>query len=331
MNFGAFVEGPLTWAVFIIFCSGILFRLSIFIFSIFKSRKNRPFEQKYTVKTLARFIFPLHKIFIKKPVYTVLRYVFHICMIIVPVGLAGHIILVESSSLGLSWISLPDEWADFMTIMFIILCFIFLARRIVIPEIRKKSSTFDYIFIMISVLPFLSGYFLAHGTLDSIPFFYDNMLIIHILSAQIMILTTVFLFVRSRLDKKKCTGCASCELSCPTGTLEANDKGKKRVFTYSHYQCVACGSCIESCPENAAELRHEFSPVKLFQIISKSEIRAVDLRTCERCGAYYAPELQLEKVSETIKEDYINFCPNCKKTTHANAFRQVSQKIRKIV
>ena len=331
MTIESFVEGPLSWIVFSIFFLGILFRFLMFVFATFKSKKNKPANWKYTAATFGRFLLPLHKTFIKKPIYTTLRYIFHICMIIVPVGLAGHIILVESSSLGLSWVALPDTWADGLTITFIVLAVIFLIRRIVLPGIRKKSAPFDYIFIVVCLLPFLSGYFLSHGTLDSIPFFYNNMLTIHILSAEIMILMTVFLFLRSRLDKKKCTGCASCELNCPTGTLESVDKGKQRIFSYAHYQCISCGECIQTCPENAAELRHEVGPVRFFQILSKQEIQSVDLRTCERCGQFYAPEPQLEKMGKTVPHEYINFCPSCKKSNLASTFRQFSPKVKKIV
>lgn len=325
MDFETFIEGPLLWVVFSILIAGIISRFFFFLVSIFKSKKNEPgrFNWQFVLSSVGRFFFPLHKAIIKKPIYTILRYIFHICLILVPLGLDGHITLWEASSLELSWPALPDNLADGMTLVFIVLGLLFLVRRIILPEIRRKSSLIDYIFIIICLLPFLSGYFLAHGTLDSISFFADNMFSIHILSSCVMIITAVFLFLRSRLDIKKCTGCAACEMNCPTGTLDYIDKGRQRIFNYSHYQCISCGECINTCPEDAAELRHEIGLLKFFRVLKKQEIRAVELEACRQCGAFFAPEPQIESIAKTIEEDYLHFCPKCKKANYADTFRSM--------
>lgn len=324
MDFESFIEGPLLWIVFSILIIGILFRGSFFIFSIFKSHKYKHLSRTFIFAPLGRFFFPLHKAIIKKPIYTTLRYIFHICMVVVPVGLPAHIMLWESSSLELSWPALPDAAAEWMTVFVIVLAAGFLLRRIIFPGIRRQSSFFDYTFIFIILLPFLSGYFLAHGTLDSIPFFSDPMLTIHILSGCVMIITAVFLFLRSRLDIEKCTGCAACELDCPTGTLESIDKGIQRIFSYSHYLCISCGACINVCPEGAAQLRHEIGLLRFFQVLKKQAIRSVELKTCKKCGDLFAPVPQLDQAAKTITEDYIYFCPRCKKRNAADTFRQIS-------
>ena len=280
-----------------------------------------PWNWKNVLVSMAKLFLPLHQAFRKRPLYTLIRYIFHICMIVVPIGLYGHIVMVESSALQLSWPALPDGWADWMTIIFIVLALGFLVRRSVIADVRQKSSAFDYVFIVITVLPFISGYFLAHGTLDSIPFFMDNLLTIHILNALTMVFMAIFLFLRSRLDQKTCTGCTACELECPTGTLEAHDEGPQRIFSYSHYQCISCGACIHACPENAAELRHEIGLLKFFHVLLKQKIRSVDLKTCKRCGALFAPEPQWDKLAQDVTDDYLHFCPVCKKHNYANSLR----------
>lgn len=325
MDFATFIEGPLLWGVFSIFLAGIAARFVFFLISIFKSKKNTPgpVNWKFIFSALGKFLLPLHKAVARKPIYTILRYIFHIGLILVPIGYDGHITMLESSSLELSWPAIPDKLADWLTLIFIGLGVIFLVRRIVLPVIRRRSQAFDYVFIMICLLPFLTGYFLAHGTLDSISFFSDNLQSIHILSSCIMIVMAVFLFLRSRLDIKTCTGCAACENNCPTGTLEFIDKGIQRIFHYSHYRCVSCGQCINSCPENAAELRHEIGFLKFFQVLKKQEIQAVELKICPRCGARFAPIPQLEKIGATIAEPYLDFCPKCKKVNYADTFRQM--------
>jgi formate hydrogenlyase subunit 6/NADH:ubiquinone oxidoreductase subunit I len=91
------------------------------------------------------------------------------------------------------------------------------------------------------------------------------MFTIHILSGEAFMIVAVFLFCRTRLNIEKCITCGACDISCPTGTLEARDEGPVRVFTYSHYQCICCGACLNTCPEEAAELRHEISLARFFQ------------------------------------------------------------------
>ncbi|OGF58822.1 MAG: hypothetical protein A2Y62_10075 [Candidatus Fischerbacteria bacterium RBG_13_37_8] len=325
MDFESFLtESPLLLIVFSLFIIGILIRFIFFIFSIFKTEKFKSTGWIFIFNAMGRFLFPFHKTFIKKPIYAILRYIFHLCMIIVPAGLYGHIIWWNSSRFELSWPSIPDSLADWMTVLFIVLGIVFLLRRMIFTDIRRKSSLFDYLFIIICLLPFLSGYFLAQGTLDSISFFNKNMFAIHILTGCIMMLMVTVLFLRSRLDIKKCTGCAACELNCPTGTLESFDRRIHRHFIYAHYQCIACGSCIKACPENAAELRHELSFTLFFQILKKQEIRTVELKRCQKCNNVYVPEPQLDKIFKTISDDYIYLCPRCRKVNHANIFRKMS-------
>lgn len=330
MDFGSFVEGPLLWIVFLIFIIGILARLGFFFSEIIKNSKNKDFRWRYNLTTFGRFFLPFHMAVPKRAIFATLRYIFHVCMIVVPIWLSGHIVLWAESRFEWDWRSLPDAWADWMTLILLGLAIYFLLRRIVLKDTRLTSSASDYVLIVLTALPFMTGYFLTHGTMDSIDFLGDNMRIIHVLSGEAMILMAVFLFCRARLNVLKCTGCAACELSCPTGTLESNDEGKLRIFTYSHYQCICCGSCVKTCPEDAAELRHEISLRRFFQIVPKQEIRSVELKECEGCGAFFAPEPQLDKVGQTITADYIRFCPNCRKANLRDILYQLAPLPKKV-
>ena len=324
MDFDTFVEGPLLWIAFLILAIGVITRLSFFFFSIIRNSRNKDLRWRYNLTTFARFFFPFHKAVTGKPIYSTLRYIFHICLFVVPICLSGHISLWEESRFEWEWTPLPDEWADWMTLTLLALATFFLIRRIILKDNRINSSISDYLLIVLTALPYLTGYFLVHGTVDSVSFLGNNMWTIHILSGEAMIIMAAFLFCRTRLNSRKCTGCAACELSCPTGTLESNDKGNLRTFNYSHYQCICCGACVNTCPEQAAELRHEISAKRFIQVFSKQEIRSVELEVCERCGALFAPEPQMEKIGLTFAHDYIKFCPNCRKTNIGDLLHQLS-------
>jgi len=324
MDFSLFAEGPLLWIVFLLFLVGVSARLVFFGIKIFTSSKGEQARWAFAMPLFGRFLMPFHKAIAKKPLYTVIRYVFHLCLFIVPIWLAGHVSLWEESRFGWTWSSIPDKVADWMTLVVISLAAFFLARRFFWSEARAGSSWRDVVIILIAGLPFLTGWFLTHGTLDSVAFLGDNMRLIHVLSGEAMMLMAVFLFCRTKMNPVRCTGCASCELSCPTGTIESTDQGSWRIFNYSHYQCICCGACVNTCPENAAELRHEVSLRNFFRILPKQEIRSVNMKQCRTCGALFVPEPLFDKINKTFTDDYLQNCPNCRKTNVVDLYRRMS-------
>jgi ferredoxin len=323
MDIASIVEGPLLEVVFILFALGLLVRAILFLTSVFRSDKSRKMKWRHILPTILGSLLPLHRTFVKKPIYTTIRTLFHICLFVVPLFFYGHIVLWESSWLELSWTSIPDVLADWMSILFIGLSLFFLLRRILVSDLRKISGLADYLLLLIGATTFLSGYFLTHGTLDHIPFFLDHLQTLHIFIGEVMILMVIFLFLASYLDKKKCTGCAACESSCPTGTLEYRDQGNTRTFSHSHYLCISCGACIGVCPEDAARLKHNISLKRLFQLRYRLPIRTVELQACQSCGTLFAPEMQLDRIARLIRDDYVFQCSRCKMVNTADQYLQL--------
>jgi Pyruvate/2-oxoacid:ferredoxin oxidoreductase delta subunit len=312
MDFSSFVDGPLLWFVFLAFIIGLTTRLAFFLGATIRSSLDENSRGVYILTSIARTVLPFHKAVTRKPVYISLRYIFHTCLIVVPIWMNGHVVLWEESRFEWSWASLPDAWIDFMTLLLLGIAAYFLIRRLINPKTRLNSSKSDYFLIFIAALPFTTGYFLAHGNLDAMPFFRDNIFTLHVLSGEGMLLSVIFLFYRTDLDGEKCTGCASCVIACPTETLMSKDNGKFRIFSYQHYQCVCCGACVNACPEEAAALRHEISHRKFFRIFSRQEIKTIELSECRKCGARFAPEPQLKKIRQKITDDFIHSCPRCR-------------------
>lgn len=331
MDLISFIEGSLLRIVFGVFAVVILLRVIFFVSSVVKNRHRIKENGGHVFTAFARFFIPFHRAVPKRPLYASLRYMFHLCLFVVPIWFTGHVILWEESSLGWSWPSLPDAWADWMTLIVLALAVFFIIRHFAFKDVRANTSVSDYIIIVIAALPFATGYFLAHGTLDNIPFFADNIWTIHILSGEIMLIGAAFLFCRTRMNVLQCTGCASCVLSCPTCTLESEDSGNHRIFHYSLYQCICCGSCVYTCPEDAAALRHEISLRDFTRVFTKKEIRSVELQSCARCGALFVPEPLMEKIQKTFKDDYLEYCPNCRKINLGVYYKQLSAYHRKSV
>ena len=326
MNFDieSFLEGPLLWTVFLIFAVAVAARLVFFLAAIIRSGRDKESSAVYSLAIFGRFFAPFHMGVLKRPLYAVPRYIFHICLVAVPVWLGGHIVLWTESRLEWDWISLPDGLADWMTLILIALVLFFLIRRIASKEARLGSSLRDYVIICLTGLPFVTGYFLTHGNLDGVAFLGEHIRAIHVLFGEAMIVMAAFLFCRTRMNPRKCTGCAACELACPTGTLESTDHGRLRTFHYSHYQCICCASCVNTCPEGAAELRHQFSLPRFFQALGKHEIRTVELQECGRCGEFFAPEPLMDKIGKSFTHESLQLCPNCRKLNMGDVMKSLS-------
>jgi len=194
MDLSSFAEGPLLWIAFLVFIIGTVIRMAQFIFVA--RTKDKPlynyFSVKYILSTLARWLLPLNVTVKKNPVFIICVYLFHICLIVVPIWLAGHVSLWEESRFGWSWSSIPDKWADWMTLLLLAIAIFFILRRALLPDLRLLTTAGDYLLIVVTVLPFLTGYFLTHGTVDSIKFLGDNMRLFHVLSAEFVLILIPF-------------------------------------------------------------------------------------------------------------------------------------------
>jgi nitrate reductase gamma subunit len=194
MSFYAFVEGPLLWIAFAAFIIGSTVRVILFFTVSRKMDKliYQYFNWKYVFATFGRWLLPLNRDVVKNPVVTILGYIFHVCLIVVPIWLSGHITLWEESRFGWSWKAIPGALADWMTLVFLAIALFFLLRRIFSPNVRMLSSFSDYLILVVTALPFLTGYFVTHGTLDKVAFLGEHMQLIHMLSGELMLILIPF-------------------------------------------------------------------------------------------------------------------------------------------
>jgi nitrate reductase gamma subunit len=197
-----FARGPaLEWAL-IIFLAGIAFRLA----SIFLFTKNKPLSAPRGNATTAgyRTIFSrmipaaifrkrLNAAFISSTIW-------HLGFVIVLLFLTPHILFFEGL-FGISWPGIANSLvmpiAGF-TLVLLILAFI---RRLKHPVLKKISGLGDYLTLIITALPLISG-LMASGHLG---LRYETMLAIHFLSVSLFLvwfpfskLMHVILFIPSR-------------------------------------------------------------------------------------------------------------------------------------
>lgn len=184
-----FVRGPLAWVAFILFFGGIVYRL-VSMFWLAKKKDPVVFEHfslYYGLRSILHWIVPFaNRNSRERPIFTIVTFAFHLCLLVVPIFLLAHVILWEES-FGISWWTLPESVADFMTIIVILGCGYFLWRRLTQPEVKFVTFASDYVILAIVAAPFITGFLAYHQWLG-----YKFWLILHILAGEVMLVAIPF-------------------------------------------------------------------------------------------------------------------------------------------
>ena len=184
-----FVSGPLAWLAFIIFFGGSLYRLiTLFILVHRKERFIYSYiSLKYSLRSILHWSIPFATENMRRhPLFTIVTFAFHICLVLTPLFLLAHVTLVDESW-NLSWWTLPEGVAEIMILIVIAACVFFLVRRLVNPEVQYVTSASDYILLAIVVAPFITGFLVYYQW-----FGYQTLLILHILSGEVMLVSIPF-------------------------------------------------------------------------------------------------------------------------------------------
>ena len=142
---------------------------------------------KYSLRSILHWIIPFATTnWRRHPVLTVVTFSFHICLFMTPIFLFAHVILWDES-FNVSWWSLPDSVAIFMTLIVIGGCIFFLIRRLASPEVQYVTSVSDYVILAIVAAPFITGFLAYYQWFD-----YEIFTILHIIAGEIMLIAIPF-------------------------------------------------------------------------------------------------------------------------------------------
>lgn len=188
------LTGPLLWASVLICLGGLIFRV-IWYFKGLSWQLDRVAYSAYpgyAAKGAARSIlywlvpFGNHG-WRAKPGFTIMFFCFHIGLVAVPLFLEGHAVLLREG-LGIGWWpTLPMAVADFLTLLMLAAAALIAIRRIALPEVRIITTFYDYLLLLITVAPFVTGY-LAVSQAEN----YQFWLLAHIICGEIMLVAIPF-------------------------------------------------------------------------------------------------------------------------------------------
>jgi nitrate reductase gamma subunit len=183
-----FVRGPLVWIAFLVFLGGMIYRVSALIsLSLKKDRViYNHLSLAWALRSIFHWLLPLNQTVKQYPVYSIVTYVFHICLLVTPIFLLAHNILWQESW-DISWWSLPEDVADYLTLVMLFTILFLIVRRATLPYVRIVTTASDYLLLLLVLMPFLTGYIAYHQWIE-----YKTMLIIHILSGELMLMLIPF-------------------------------------------------------------------------------------------------------------------------------------------
>ena len=181
--------GPLVWLAFIVFIGGSLFRLTRLLLLVHR-KENFIYSYmslKFSLRSILHWLTPfgtanwrLH------PWLTIVTFSFHICLVLTPIFLLAHIVMWDEAW-NISWWALPDGLAIVMTLVVIGGCLFFFIRRRVTPEVAYVTAASDYVILLLTAAPFVTG-LIAYFQWFDVRFF----TLLHVLAGEAMLVAVPF-------------------------------------------------------------------------------------------------------------------------------------------
>lgn len=313
-----YIENDLLALSFIVTGILLLLRFGVLLTSLAVMGLRRERLSNF-FKFLPRLLIPYHRLLIHNPVKVFSRVIFHLCLLLIPVGIYQHVELWQDAGFDWELLVLSEPMAQWLTLLVMLTLLYFMARRLIFNRLRAITGIKDYLLLAIVGLPFLTGYLLSNGYLDGIPWFENNLYTVHLLSGEIFIITLGMLACQTKVSPTFCTACAACTLTCPTSALTVVDRPKVREIQYGPGQCIVCGNCEGICPEHAARLGHDFKLPNPFTLKRRRILSVAPLIACHQCGLAFVPESQFLKLRRIHQDECLMICPDCRQQNQAQS------------
>ena len=187
-DFLSFARGPLFSACILFMVIGLARHVILRTRDLIRVRSRTPKRDvpwRQVFRSSAEWAFPVKHLLRETPVLSISSVLFHVGLLVVPLTLAEHARLWERG-LGVSLPVLGAGVADTLTLLTIATGVMLLSVRIFRRPARELSRLSDYLLLIITILPFVSGYLAVHPA--GAPFAYRTLMLIHVLSANLLFL-----------------------------------------------------------------------------------------------------------------------------------------------
>ena len=187
-----FARGPLFRLCFSLMILGLL-RILALSFIGMKEAWDRSADKivpwrDLTLQT-ARWLVPVSSFWRKRPLYSAVSIVFHAGLLLVPLFLPAHVLLWKRA-VGFAWPALSQPVADWLTLAAIAAGLGLFAGRVFHRAARALSRRQEYLWPLLLVVPFATGYLCSNATLS--PRAYQWLMLVHVLAGDLILLLIPF-------------------------------------------------------------------------------------------------------------------------------------------
>ncbi len=186
-----FLTGPMLWVAFLVF--GLARRVVLYIRGLdwrlerVAYGPGRKIGMKGALSSVFQWLVPFgtHS-WRRQPYFTIAFFLFHIGVVIVPLFLAGHMVIMQER-FGFSLPSLPMWFSDAFTVLAIVGGIMMVLRRIALPEVRFLTNMADWGILVLVLFVLVAG-FLARMQAPG----YESWLLWHIFAAELVLILAPF-------------------------------------------------------------------------------------------------------------------------------------------
>ena len=187
----AILTGPLFGLSLMIFVIGMLARVILYVRGLSWRTDNVAYAAQFgqgmkgALSSIGQWLVPGATVgWRKQPFFTAGFFLFHVGAVLLPLFLVGHTVLLENLT-GISLPSLPMGLADVLTVLCIVGLGMLALRRLIVPTARVLTTKEDWVILLISALPFVTG-FMARMTTG------DLWTALHLISGEVFLIVAPF-------------------------------------------------------------------------------------------------------------------------------------------
>lgn len=186
-----FARGPLFAFTFLVMILGLARLLIIQLYFLItgKGARLRNAPWKAIVSDAATWLLPVRHLVRGTILFSVMSFLCHIGMIVVPVLLAAHVALWE----GFFKVNLPSigaGLADYLSLLTIICLITLLSLRTFVRRQRSMTRPMDYLLLIVLLVIFGAGYLASHPNVN--PLSWQLMMLTHLLGGNLLFLLIPF-------------------------------------------------------------------------------------------------------------------------------------------
>ncbi len=181
-----FGRGPLFRLAFSVMVLGLLrvFVLTaVGIGEAYRRNSDRILPWKEIGRQTLGWLVPLGRLCRQRPVYSLTSFLFHVGLLSTPFFLAAHVLLWRRS-VGFAWSAFPQQIADYLTLLTIAAGIGLFFGRTLHRGARALSRFQDYLWPLLLVWPFATGYICSHAAIG--PKAYQVSMLLHVYSADLI-------------------------------------------------------------------------------------------------------------------------------------------------